>query len=348
MTNLLDQLNKAKQGVNLSAGRKAAIKIALMDQMRAPKRATFFSFIYSRSVWVGALSLVIILSGAATASASQVALPGDTLYPVKVGVVEKVKAAFARTDEAKAELALDQLEKRMDEGVELAAHDSLDSTAETKLDNLMAEHAEKFKTNLEKISADDEEKAAELNSRYQAIIYVHNQALQNLSDKSKLNDSLDEQSDEAAQVSAELEDKAANGEQPSVTVQNKINAANNVIREAQNFINQKAVSFGVSADSKTAAQAQLASAQNLITQANAQLVAKNYKQAVSLANQAIRAAQESKSTIKINFNLKVEVNNSGNSSSGQGNSGNGNQSPESFQQRLKEHWSNGLKLDLQD
>ncbi len=348
MTNLIDQLNRAKQDVRLPASRKAAIKLALMDQMaQTPARqsVSFFTFFYSRTFVLPIVALVVILSGAATASASQVALPGDLLYPVKTDVVEKVKGAFARSDEAKAEVALVQLERRMDEGVELASQNGLSEEAQVELDNQMVKHSEKLKANLEKLSTKNGEAASELISKYEAILSIHSQALKDFNNSGKLNKSLDEQSSVAAEVRAEVESKNSS-DNTGVYAENKIHAAGNVNNEVQKYIDEKSTSSRVSAESKLAAQTKLKSAQDLIDQAKVKL-SENPKQAFELANQSIRTAQEAKALIRLNYNLKVEVKSQSNNSS-QKKNGNSGKAPQSFQQRLKERWGSGLKLQLGD
>lgn len=81
------------------------------------------------SVAIAAFSIV----GATTASAvaSQSALPGDTLYPVK-RLIEDARTSLAMGDEAKADVLLAQARTRLDEAGELGARDDIDTAAVTE------------------------------------------------------------------------------------------------------------------------------------------------------------------------------------------------------------------------
>ncbi len=71
-----------------------------------------------------AYSLIIVLgvmfAGVGVIDASERALPGDALYPIKINVTEKVKSAMAFTPKAKAKAEEDKIIKRLDEVQALA------------------------------------------------------------------------------------------------------------------------------------------------------------------------------------------------------------------------------------
>lgn len=80
-----------------------------------------FSFFKSRGFFAGALSLVLIVAtGGQAAFASEKALPGDILYPVKVTVAEPLALALAPAGEVKAELSTRFAGRRIEEAAKLS------------------------------------------------------------------------------------------------------------------------------------------------------------------------------------------------------------------------------------
>lgn len=77
------------------------------------------------------LTLVVALGG--TAYASERALPGDALYPVKVGITEPLQTALVPSNRGKAAWHAILAERRLDEAAQLAARGSLSPAAQTEL-----------------------------------------------------------------------------------------------------------------------------------------------------------------------------------------------------------------------
>jgi hypothetical protein len=77
--------------------------------------------------------LVLTLSSSGIAYAAEGALPGDTLYPIKVAVVEPVRLALAASPEASAALQMKFAERRVDEAATLASKGKLGGETEAAL-----------------------------------------------------------------------------------------------------------------------------------------------------------------------------------------------------------------------
>ena len=119
----------------LDSSYKQAAKARLLQQIRASKQnrarsfVDIFSFgLFPRVAWarvaVSALAVMILLSSLAggTAYAAQSSLPGDLLYPVKIGT-EDARLLIAGDNSAKAELNLKFSQARLVEMSKLAARD---------------------------------------------------------------------------------------------------------------------------------------------------------------------------------------------------------------------------------
>lgn len=130
---------------------RAATRFRMGDQSREKLRAHLIAYAHMRPYRessrtrpdrfslarpLSALAAVLGISviGAGTAAAAENSLPGDTLYPIKVGITEPLRGALAISPEAKAEWAIDRAERRINEINTLAARGSLDekTRAETE------------------------------------------------------------------------------------------------------------------------------------------------------------------------------------------------------------------------
>jgi hypothetical protein len=77
-------------------------------------RGWFFPLMSVRATATGLLAFLVMAGGAGSVYAAQSSLPGDVLYPVKMGV-EKIQVAVTRDPEQKAYLYLAQAQRRIDE-----------------------------------------------------------------------------------------------------------------------------------------------------------------------------------------------------------------------------------------
>ena len=82
---------------------------------------------------VMALLLIFILSSGGVAYAAERTLPGDTLYPIKVDVLEPLQVALATTPEAKASLRMTFAEHRVSEAAILSHEGKLSTSTEAAL-----------------------------------------------------------------------------------------------------------------------------------------------------------------------------------------------------------------------
>ena len=86
--------------------------------------ATFFKRIKRSTMPLLVIAVVLVLGGGTT-FAAEGSLPGDLLYPVKVGFNESVRAALAVSADSEAKLQADLLEERVHEAEELKAEGRL-------------------------------------------------------------------------------------------------------------------------------------------------------------------------------------------------------------------------------
>jgi uncharacterized membrane protein len=115
------QFDRARENLaeqSLSDEKKQAILSDIYKQGSAPAQSGWGGIPLSRlfparRVLAGALAVVLLLSGTTYAAAGS--LPGDTLYGMKVNVLEPARLAFQFGQKEKAEYKLKLLEKRVEE-----------------------------------------------------------------------------------------------------------------------------------------------------------------------------------------------------------------------------------------
>ena len=132
MNEITDKLIKAAKSIYLTLEEKSEMVQILRDHLnKAPLRSSWFYFLSYRTVLVGALVLVLILSSLTWFS--QKAVPGDTLYSTKL-TSEKVLGSLAMGDTAQLQIKTATALERLNEAEQLASRDELDSTKENQLE----------------------------------------------------------------------------------------------------------------------------------------------------------------------------------------------------------------------
>ncbi len=123
--------------------------IYAQQQKQQPKQSSFFSL---QRAWVPALSivLVLILGSAGTVAASSVALPDETLYPVKEAA-ENARLALTFTDAGKAKLYVHLAEIRSQEIAEMAIQGKADIIVEVT--EKLTDHLEKADEAIKRVEA---------------------------------------------------------------------------------------------------------------------------------------------------------------------------------------------------
>jgi len=132
-------------------------KSALINPMPAPRS----KFSWVQKLFIGyrfqpvmAFALIFILAGGGLVFGSTTALPGNPLYPFKVGVIEPlVGSLLTREDKANYQVTL--ATNRLFEAETLAAEGKLDEPKQLQIENLIAEHTLALKDNLAVIDSED-------------------------------------------------------------------------------------------------------------------------------------------------------------------------------------------------
>ena len=131
------------------------------------------------------LAILLTFSGG-TALAANSALPGDLLYPVKVGMNEKIRGVLAFTSEAEAGYQGDLAVRRIEEIEQLIAEGKLEVTLKEKIEENFEKHSEKTLNLIEELEAKGNfEAAAAVGARFEASLKAHDELIARISDNSE-------------------------------------------------------------------------------------------------------------------------------------------------------------------
>ena len=245
--------------------------------------------------------LVVLLVGGGTSFAAESALPGDTLYPVKVSINEEVGSFLAFSEEAQARFDTRRAENRLEEAAELAAKGRLNSETSASIQSRFEAHTSAFEDDIEAIEASENSRSSfEMHSNFEASLNAHERILARLAlEKAEIRVVLEPlllkvrtrlQTEAGARSSAEASIRAtANGEFKTAA-EGKLGAAENKLREVKGFVERKKASMSAEAYAK--AEARLSVAANIIARGKTEMEAKTYGAAFASFEEAMRVAQE--------------------------------------------------------
>jgi hypothetical protein len=279
----------------------------------------FISNIFAKPMFIPALAILLLLTGGAgTTMAANQAMPGDSLYSVKINVNEKIKTAWALTPESDAEARLELIVRRMDEGLTLASKGDLDAETQIKLDALISKYQAELDQLISELSNEEKlELKSSVHARLSASIRVHEKALSKFSDdednnrfRNSLSKRLDENDKAEQEFVGTVRTEGDDSNQFKTASENKINAASKILETVEEYIDKKSASNtngGIGAKAEASAETQLNLAVAKLDQARKENENGEYKDAFLSANEAIRLAQQAKAVIRIGLTSKVDV-----------------------------------------
>lgn len=349
MEPILEKIKKAKDEIKLDPKKKAEIKVYLSKIIEADKfvrngeisrqltgtKSNIFKLNY-KPMPIYAVIAVIALLGGGTTVAAENSLPGDLLYPIKIGLNEEIRAAFTFDAEAKTDWEIRRAERRLEEASELSAKGNLDADSRVKIEENFEAHAERVSARIEDMEARGNiESASDLASRFEISLRVHQGILTSLdvqgeakAEVQSLETSVNSALNTAINIRAEAETKiGASGSQTEIktAADSRVESATHIITSVRTQLeNRKA---DLSAAAYAEAETQLKVAESLIIEAKAQTASENYAESYALASQATRITEKVRliveSGLELNLDTWVSITSDGNVSVGNNSSGKG-------------------------
>ncbi|MDP3996241.1 MAG: DUF5667 domain-containing protein [bacterium] len=209
-----EKLKKAIGNMRLTSVEKADMKACVLKYVRenpvvyyenkkTPLPAgELFAIFISRKVFGLLATVVLVVAGVSVAARE--ALPGNALYPVKIGLNEKMLQTFAFSDFAKARLDASLAEKRLIEAEALSSKGELKTEVREHLTIRFEVFADRAIENISRLEEKDKiEEAIEISGKFEATLNAHGDILAKISGLEKTPESQKE-SVEVAPVALSL------------------------------------------------------------------------------------------------------------------------------------------------
>ncbi|MBI2578047.1 MAG: hypothetical protein HYV77_04430 [Candidatus Wildermuthbacteria bacterium] len=249
-----------------------------------------------------AAALAVALMGGAVSAAAEGALPGDMLYPVKVGVNENAYSVLAFSSEAKVDWELERVDRRLKEMERLALDGRLDDSRKSRTESRLEDHVDSILSLVGKFeNGGDEEAVTEVLSELEAVLRAHGGVFSSLEIASEgmeieIEDLRGRTKERLARTSGEKIEERANEAHDD---------ANAAIAKAEEYINFK--SHGVGENTLAAAQARLSAARQYIEEGNLEFADEDFGRAFSFFKESAVFAKEAKHLVDTSSKVGVEI-----------------------------------------
>src|SRR3990172_12867148 len=165
MNDELEKIFKKGKEVRLNPSEKEKMRDFIISYARKNERKQKLSIFSIFKTIPAIISIVIIFGGIGISFAAERALPGDILYPVKVGVNEEARGLVAISDEKKVKWLATVAERRIEETEMLVKENRFDSASKEKIEKNFGENTKKLEEKLRSIAEKNDSERAEEVSR---------------------------------------------------------------------------------------------------------------------------------------------------------------------------------------
>ncbi len=239
---------------------------------------------------------VLLVLGVSVASAAEFSLPGDSLYSLKVSVIEPVREGLSLSLESKAKKEAEFAQKRLAEAAELEAKGKLSLEVKDWLFDQAAERVRGFEDRIAQAGASvDEEQAAELASHLEAalnaqVLLIGNEASSTATSSQAAVERLKISAHEVSKLRVRAEERIANRSPEELKAVSEIQLKH-AEKEYQNA--ERAFKDHPRITGKVAADAihNLDAAKAILEEGRAGLQSGSYKEAIPKLLEAGRGAQ---------------------------------------------------------
>jgi hypothetical protein len=181
--------------VSLSRSERADIWNSVSAHMKkvSPQNFQFWSmrqFFIMGSRLVAMVLVLVLGLGSGLTYASGSALPGDFLYPFKVHVSEELQSLSKKDSESRASFETERAERRLSEVKTLVHQGSFDQEKGRQALGNFEKHAQKAKSETQKLSIQNPERALVVASNFETTLQTNSIILQELKRDSGINGAL--------------------------------------------------------------------------------------------------------------------------------------------------------------
>lgn len=239
--------------------------------------------------------LLALLAGGGTSLAAEQALPGDALYPVKVDIMEPLRATVAFSSAAKAKWEARVAERRLEEGEVLLANAGLSQDTKAAIEQRFLAASAKAKANIATVRERDAAAAAFIESDFETSLKTHRFIIERLDDDTSREES------SSLRAIIDLQFSSGSSMDPGATstaakkrAENRGATAQRTLDDAFRFIAKNAAAFTATTSSTIASH--LEAAQRAMASGTAAFSTGEYGAAFTFFADAHEAAQNAKAT----------------------------------------------------
>lgn len=253
--------------------------------------------------------LLILGTSGGVSLAAESALPGDLLYPVKVGINEEVRAAVSFSAESRANWDARRFERRLEEAEKLAHKKEFNSEVRVKMEENFEVHAERVEKRIADFESNGKtESAADLSSNFETSLNAHERILTKIDGEeiTKFLPKVRAKKGSAMLLRVKLEARVS-GEsnmEAEAAAESKMKSAEHKIMEVRAFLEKMRARLGVEATAD--GEARLNEAQKIWMEGKMKVDIKAYGEAFALFQRAHRIAQEAKLLIEAKNEFNVD------------------------------------------
>lgn len=281
------------------------------------RRISQIFFININRPMIATLAVIITLVfGGGVSAAAENAVPGDLLYPVKVKVNEEIRASIALNPEAKARVAANRVERRLEEIAVLANKGELKEETRAMIEAKIAMHTAEVNTQL--AASADASEAIQVRAEIEAVIKAKEKLLKKAHGKYAVRVTIGSVIDAFIASTTPVVFSTSTTSTPPMTASStptttlfshaargKMKAAAQKIQEVKRFISRAREKYG--ADAVLRAEAHLQAAQTVFMGGTAALEKGDDREAFRLFQEAHTKAQEAKLLVEFRNKFHMDI-----------------------------------------
>lgn len=140
------------------------------------------SYVLTRRFVPSFVVVAVLFVSGGTLSLAEKTLPGDALYSLKININEEVRDIAALTPEAKARLAIDVTERRLQEAASLSAQGRFDQNSQNIIRKALTKNVDQFKNRVASlVQRSDFSAAQQLAVDFESSLKAHELILEKIS-----------------------------------------------------------------------------------------------------------------------------------------------------------------------
>lgn len=179
----LDVIEKieATHLVHSSAAHRV-VSLGSKDSVKGTIKSAWYSYFFEKKFVPAFTFALLLLATGGTSLAAEGALPGDLLYPIKIGVNEQVRGLTAVTPEAKAKFALEITDRRLKEVALLSSKGLLNAETSAIVQTELLKQAGQIKNQVASLVSTKKLRAAqEISLNFESSLRAHELILEQIS-----------------------------------------------------------------------------------------------------------------------------------------------------------------------